>query len=94
MRLSDLEPRWYEVSGVRAGVTFLCPRCRDGRLAVPFADPTAGANWQRVGESFDDLTLTPSVASHHVRGGLGSDTGEPRTECDWHGWVRNGAVVE
>jgi len=55
-----------------------------GWIAVPFANPMGGepplANektlWQRTGDTFADMTLSPSV---HAVG-------------HWHGWVRNGNV--
>jgi hypothetical protein len=65
-------------------VTFDCPCCRKTRLAVWFANPVDGGPptddatnlWQRAGDTFDSLTLTPSVdASEHGH---------------WHGFVTNG----
>lgn len=118
MKLTDLNPRWFDVAGVggeKGGVTFECPceRCRlaEGnngrrvRLAVQFANPIGtepkpllnqkekmrhvhelrtfdvppGFLWRREGESFETLTLTPSVD--------GSPAGH------WHGWIRNGEVA-
>lgn len=54
------------------------------RLFVPFANPPGGAEplrgngplWQRTGETFEDLTLTPSVDASHFG--------------HWHGFVTNG----
>jgi len=105
MRLSDLEPRWItgkrsdalEAKGKRGdvGLSFLCPHCREVRLAVPFAPPIdegilwlwAGWDnqfkgrpiWTRTGETFDTITLTPSIdvsASGH-----------------WHGFIQGGDVT-
>lgn len=45
----------------------------DGGPALP------GTTWIRTGDTFDTLTLTPSVLN---RG------------CGWHGWIRNGEVIE
>ena len=107
MRLTDLEPRWFDVPGIgtdKDGVTFLCPHCRAVRLGVQFANPIGaetkplmtddekwhhvhdlgtfevppGFLWKRQGETFEDLTLHPSVdasASGH-----------------WHGCVTKGEV--
>jgi hypothetical protein len=33
MKLTDLEPRWYKSKGI-AGISFLCPHCRQSRLGV------------------------------------------------------------
>lgn len=104
MRLTDLDPRWVGIhhwSSDRPfyiGVSFLCPHCRDQRLAAlfdPAIDPTnagpettwvstaaanPGANvWKREkGETFEELTLAPSLdisfAGH------------------WHGFIRDGAI--
>jgi hypothetical protein len=58
------------------------------RLAIPFANTLSGCTpepnanghmWQRTGDTFDTLTLTPSVdasASGH-----------------WHGFITNGDVT-
>lgn len=107
MRLTDLDPRWFDIPGVGGaidGVTFLCPHCRACRLGIQFTsigsepkppmsledklrhvhelrtfDVPPGVVWQRTGETFETLTLTPSVdasASGH-----------------WHGFVRAGEVT-
>jgi len=69
------------------GVTFLCPHCKATRLAVFFANPIDGLPptddathlWQRTGEDFETLTLSPSIdASAHGH---------------FHGFITNGAVL-
>jgi hypothetical protein len=69
------------------GITFDCPcGCTRGRY-VPFTNPLDGgpphndghATWQRSGETFETLTLTPSI---QVIG-----------ECGWHGFITNGEIV-
>lgn len=76
--------------GWRLGVTFECPCCkgtsRATRLAVFFANPPDGGVppsnrnlWMREGDTFDTLTLTPSIdasASGH-----------------WHGFIKGGQVT-
>lgn len=68
-------------------ISFDCPHCRETRLAVWFANPIDGGPptddashlWQRSGDDFDSLTLTPSVdASAHGH---------------WHGFITNGAIT-
>lgn len=95
MRLVDLDPRWFSAGGDVIGLTFDCPHCRDQRLGVEFdvgvdlrgahpgvlvpVPPDGKNHWHRVGETFETLTLTPSVdasASGH-----------------WHGFVTNGEVT-
>lgn len=72
-------------------VTFFCPCCRgterETRLGVWFANPIdqgpptddAKHLWQRSGDSFDTLTLQPSVDA--------SQYGH------WHGFITNGEIT-
>lgn len=115
MKLTDLEPRWFDVPGVGGaidGVTFRCPctKCladpeHQVRLGVQFTpigtdrvvaamtleeklrhvhelrtfDVPPGIIWGRTGETFETLTLSPSIdasASGH-----------------WHGFVTGGQIV-
>lgn len=68
-------------------ITFDCPHCRKERLGVWFANPIDGLPptddaahlWQRSGETFETLSLSPSVdASAHGH---------------WHGFITNGVVT-
>jgi hypothetical protein len=102
VKLADLDASFVETDGRRVGVQFCCPACRRERILVPFALPPSGdarelnvhgVVWQRTGDTLETLTLSPSVNFRHVYGGLGSDSSEPRTECTWHGWVRDGQAV-
>ncbi len=76
MKLVDLEPRWISGGGRRGlGLMLNCPgKCCTGpgaveRIPVWFANPldggpTASADgrgWQRTGDTFEALTLTPSI---------------------------------
>lgn len=80
----------------RHGVGLMC-RCPCGQcdpetgwLAVDFENPldggprieSAGPHWQRTGDTFDTLTLNPSILRSREKGG-----------CGWHGWIRDGEVV-
>ncbi len=80
------------------GLSFLCPVHRDHRLAVLFANPVDGGvpaeirpgcyAWHRTGETFDVLTLGPSIdASGSTHG-----TGAVETPC-WHGFITNGEIT-
>jgi hypothetical protein len=80
------------------GLSFLCPVHRDHRLAVLFSNPIDGGPagtleegryaWQRTGETFETLTLGPSIdASAHSHG-----NGQIETPC-WHGFIVNGEVT-
>lgn len=69
-----------------------CGKCDPedgGQLFVPFANPLDGGpshdprgGWQRTGETFETLTLTPSILR------ISSPS-----SCGWHGWIRNGEVI-
>lgn len=74
------------------GVLMDCPcgQCDEfHRLYVPFTNPLDGgaplngghATWQRTGETFETLTLTPSILRSNEKGG-----------CGWHGFVTNGEI--
>jgi Family of unknown function (DUF6527) len=59
------------------------------RHFVEFANPLDGGpphdgrvTWQRTGDTFETLTLTPSILSDPAKGG-----------CGWHGFVTNGEVT-
>lgn len=86
MKLADLDAKFVAEGGTRTGVSFRCPRCRTDRVYVPTADPHGRANWSATGDTIDTLTLSPSVDFTHVR-----DDG---ARCNWHGWVREGAVTD
>jgi hypothetical protein len=71
------------------GVTFDCPCGCGTNCYVPFANPLDGQpphdtrpnlpTWQRTGETFESLTLTPSI--RRVGG------------CGWHGFITNGEAL-
>jgi hypothetical protein len=76
------------------GLTFVCPHCQDVRLGVAFhhhataafddaiihaKSPSTKHIWDMTGDSFENITLTPSVdasASGH-----------------WHGFIKNGEAT-
>lgn len=69
-----------------------CPcgnRDETHQLYVPFANPLDGGpsmqtgtrnGWQRIGETFETLTLTPSIL-------------RIAPSCGWHGFITNGEVI-
>ena len=100
MRLTELEPKWTASESGRhgMGVSFLCPVHHDHRLAVGFVNTVDGGPaftdmnylWQRSGETFDTLTLGPSVdASSNAECSV---DGMVKTSC-WHGFIKNGEVT-
>lgn len=95
MRLIELNPRWTGTGAIITGITFDCPHCRTQRLGVVFKnaiDPEkwlergvtrnhAECEWDRQGETFETLTLSPSVDASKL------DFGN-----HWHGFITNGEV--
>ena len=73
---------------IGVGLSCDCPCGCDSELFVHFSNPldnglstvSANSSWNRTGESFDDLTLHPSIKR------IGG--------CEWHGWLRNGEFVQ
>jgi len=70
------------------GIGFDCPCGGDcGMVSVSFANPLDGGppsrkdghTWQRTGDTFETLTLSPSI--QRLNG------------CKWHGWIKNGEVI-
>jgi hypothetical protein len=71
------------------GVSFDCPDGCGFPCYVPFRNPLDGGpqhddsrpSWERTGDTFDTLTLSPSILRTKEKGG-----------CGWHGFIRNGAI--
>lgn len=75
-RLIDCNPRWVHAhgetdDGLTHYVSFDCPEGHDGcSITVPFTprlngsafDGAGGATWQRTGDTFETLSLSPSIA--------------------------------
>lgn len=73
------------------GLTFQCPCCvgteRATRLGIFFKNPTDGKapsddaplEWTRTGETFEDLSLTPSI--------------DVSKSGHWHGYITNGQIT-
>lgn len=77
-KLVDCNPQWVESHGVPCGVSFDCPEGHDGcRHTIRFTPmldgtswtPHGKAIWQRTGDAFDTLTVTPSIRRVPRRGG-------------------------
>lgn len=74
------------------GVTFLCPCCRKQRVGIlfdPILDPDndawkaewawpGGKKWQRTGDTFETLSLSPSI--------------DLSAHGHWHGFITNGEI--
>lgn len=76
------------------GLRFDCPCGCKGFIYVDFDKPLDGGpplrenerhRWTRTGDTFETLTLTPSILCHNA------GSGDP---CKgWHGFVTNGEVT-
>jgi hypothetical protein len=68
------------------GLGFDCPCGCGDRSYIYFSNPldggpparSAGPNWERTGDTFETLTVTPSI--QRVGG------------CNWHGFITNGGI--
>lgn len=113
-RLVDCNPDFRRYDG-RDGdpdsIAFDCPEGHaDCRIFVPFTpalDGTAqpikqrnGAQWQRSGDTFETLTLSPSIRTIQqypsrdaaIAAGVLPDHFTERLICGLHIFVRNGAI--
>ena len=75
----------------RIGLSYDCPCGCGDRRYVPFTNPidglgpllnSSGASWQRDGNDFKTLTLSPSIRHVPVEEG----------DCKWHGHITNGVI--
>lgn len=97
MRLVDLNPQFLDSNHFDKGIAIMfdCPCGCDAPCYVPFRNPIGGARpnpdddakygramWDREGETFETLTLKPSILRDPAKGG-----------CGWHGWITNGEVT-
>lgn len=92
MRLVELNPKFLACPGAERtegmGVDLDCPcgaRDEHHRLYVPFENPIGPGpkgsqwGWHRTGDTFETLTLTPSIYRKY--------------DCGWHGFITNGEVI-
>lgn len=102
MKLVDMNPSWYSDRGGHGqGLLFDCPvHGGEHKIGVPFENPIDGGPktrrgqgkngdkwWTRTGETFETLTLTPSL---HMKDG---DPDDPASPTHWHGFVTNGSIT-
>lgn len=100
MRLIDLHPTWWhmygDAEGIHRGLNFDCPvHGPSEKLSTRFSNPIGTTEpapgykhyWQREGETFETLTLTPSLDYTRY------DNGESRDSTCWHGFIKCGEVT-
>jgi hypothetical protein len=97
MRLTELDPRWFAVEGLRCGLTFECPHCRIQRLGVVFHHHARAA-------IEDQAILARRGASdvNHIWDLQGQEdfqtlTLSPSIDASasghWHGFITKGAIA-
>jgi hypothetical protein len=107
-RLVDCNPRWVDYDeGLTCGVRFDCPEGHQGCLhVIPLTPALDGAEfqitrvWQRIGDTFETLTLSPSIrrnpvyASREVAIAAGALEGRltPTMFCALHIFIRDGQI--
>lgn len=112
-RLVDCDPRWVVVTGGsdHCGVSFACPEGHEGcRHVIPFTptlegSPHAGwhANgcvWQRSRDTFETLTLSPSIRREPVYASINAALAAGAEEqyleaslfCALHIFIRDGQI--
>jgi hypothetical protein len=79
MKLTDLDPKLTDST-----LRFRCPKCGEHFIVIP-VDRTGDGSptppvWTARGE-VEDLTIAPSIDS------------ETKPSCRWHGWIRNGEIL-
>ena len=81
--LASLDPQFYELEGEKYGMVFDCPNCGvPGGVFFTNSIPSnknirpAGVHWQRTGDTFETMSLTPSVKMYG----------------HFHSWIRNGML--
>jgi len=97
MKLVDCDPLWVVHDGATVGIAFTCPRhvgqglgrCSWFEFENPIGEhaPLNTNRWKREGDTFETLTLTPSLLIFE-RG-----PNDERIE-HWHGFIRNGEVID
>lgn len=107
MKLTELEPRWYSVDDSKgiAGISFLCPHCKQERLGVRI--DSANAHVISVDHDNDITTAPINVQVWQITGDAPSFDGEnhggfenvslfPSVDASasghWHGNITNGEI--
>lgn len=107
----DSASRWVEGAYPPCGIGFACPEghedCRHSIPFTPALDGTpaaswyaSGAIWQRSGDAFETLTLSPSIRREPVyasreaaiAAGALPEYIEPTHLCALHIFIRDGAI--
>jgi hypothetical protein len=82
------------------GVLFICPKCGNHSVLCWFVNPRNAprvpdsafprpGRWTFSGDTFDVLTLTPSVDLSQVT----DENPKHPSRCYWHGFLTNGEAI-
>ena len=105
IELQELSPRWVTESKSRwgMGLSLVCPLCRLERLVVWFKNPLDGGPsiigkeflWDREGETFDTLSLKPSIDATWPGAIPCTNPPEPNRfwGSHWHGCITDGKAL-
>ena len=91
MRLADLNPKLEGVldEGI---LRFDCPLGHAHKIRVPVGRYGKEFGWAALGNFPDSLTLSPSIHAIMAEPAKPDDP-EGKRECGWHGFIRDGAIV-
>ena len=89
MRLTELNPE-IENHDEYEHLAFDCPVCKTHRIEVPL--PPHPKAWQKRGDTFEDVTLSPSIAHENHDADDHYETGKPIRICTSHFFIRNGEI--
>ena len=114
-KLVDCNPSWveyYSAAGQTDAIMFECPEGHedheDCKHVIPFTpaldgSPTEryGAQWQRTGDTFETLSLTPSIARRPrhasreaaIAAGCIAEYVTESMLCAFHGFITNGEIT-
>lgn len=85
-QLSSCSPFWIHDKGPKSGLAFICPCGCDRTLIISWDQPLSnGARWQRIGESFSELTVTPGINAADTPMGY-------KRNCRFNGQLINGVL--
>lgn len=100
VHLIALHPHWVtSAKGAIVGLRFDCPHCRETKAKDPArifveleppmsADaPRPSKPWQRTGDTFETLTLSPSIDFKHPKSWTDGEM------VGWHGFVVDGKIT-
>jgi hypothetical protein len=105
LRLVDLQPRWVGINRwssdrpFHIGVSFLCPHCRQQRLAAlfdPVIDPTNVApetTWTSTATVFPGCVVWARLGGETFESISLAPSIDAGFAGHWHGFITNGEII-